>query len=351
MGSSTRKKKEKKKDFQKPKLKVGKTKAKAANFTDTSFNSKAIVLHQQLAEEAPDSDARFRHNLSLTASRSDSQRRDALASLTSQLTSNLDIPIGTSTILHKLLPLMTDISGPVRSQLLKLLKALPAEEVKPDVEKLILYIRGAMSHISQDIKNDGLNYMEWLLDIAGDEVVVGAGCWIKPLKVFMSILGWASGPTTSATGKGKGGWTSAPRTTFGAQKHGQSYPRQILVLAKFLQHGFKPETSTFWTSNDWFNQFSRVPRTPNAFGYIGLFHAPRDEDGEIYRDREDRQKVFHKRFLEAVQNGVNMAKQEGGLAGRAAAVLDKVLKEGMADYEAPSRDYDADDGLWDGYIM
>lgn len=40
MGSSTKKKKEKKKDFQKPKLKVGKAKAKPANFTDTSFKSK-----------------------------------------------------------------------------------------------------------------------------------------------------------------------------------------------------------------------------------------------------------------------------------------------------------------------
>jgi len=57
MGSSNKKKKEKKKDFQvtspnrstenfpdfrlqKAKLKVGKAKAKAANFTDTSFKSK-----------------------------------------------------------------------------------------------------------------------------------------------------------------------------------------------------------------------------------------------------------------------------------------------------------------------
>jgi len=40
MGSSTKKKKDKKKDFQKAKLKVGKTKAKADNFTDTSFKSK-----------------------------------------------------------------------------------------------------------------------------------------------------------------------------------------------------------------------------------------------------------------------------------------------------------------------
>jgi pre-rRNA-processing protein IPI1 len=40
MAKSSKAKKEKKQDFRKPKLKVGKTKAKAANFTDTSFKAK-----------------------------------------------------------------------------------------------------------------------------------------------------------------------------------------------------------------------------------------------------------------------------------------------------------------------
>ena len=44
MGSSNRKKAEKKKDFAKPKLKVGKAKAKPDSFTDTSFKSKGIYL-------------------------------------------------------------------------------------------------------------------------------------------------------------------------------------------------------------------------------------------------------------------------------------------------------------------
>jgi pre-rRNA-processing protein IPI1 len=54
MGSSNRKKKEKLKDFQKPKLKVGKTKPKAANFTNTSFKSKgqsAVPAPAQREEE------------------------------------------------------------------------------------------------------------------------------------------------------------------------------------------------------------------------------------------------------------------------------------------------------------
>jgi len=40
MGKSAKAKKEKKKDFAKPKLKVGKTKPKADNFTDTSFKAR-----------------------------------------------------------------------------------------------------------------------------------------------------------------------------------------------------------------------------------------------------------------------------------------------------------------------
>ncbi|KAL7621098.1 rRNA processing protein [Parahypoxylon ruwenzoriense] len=350
MGSSTKKKKEKKKDFQKPKLKVGKAKLKPDNFTDTSFKSKAIILQQQLAENAPNPTERFRHYLSLTTSRSDTQRRDAFSYLASQLSTNPPTnPVGTPTLLQKLLPMMSDSSGPVRGQLLKLLRNLPTDEVRPHVEKIMLYIRGTMTNISQEIKDDGLNYMEWLLEITGEDVVSGAGCWVKPLRDFMSVLGWTiKPPPTTATAKS--GWTSAPRTTFGAKKYGQSFPRQMLVLAKFLETGFKPGMPTPWTSNNWFSNISRVPRTPDPFGYLGLFKPPRDEDGEIYRNREDRQDIFHKRFRAAVEAGVDMAKKEGGMAGRAAAALDQVLKEGMADYEHKAR-LDDDEHLWDGYIM
>lgn len=350
MGSSSKKKREKKKDFQKPKLKVGKTKPKPSNFTDTSFKSKAIFLQQQLTENEPNSTERFKHYMSLATSRSDTQRRDALSYLTGQLsTSPPTNLVGTPTLLSKFLPLMSDASGSVRKQLLKLLQAIPADEVKPHVEKVILYIRGALTHISQEIKDDGLNYMDWLLDVAGDEVVAGAGCWVKPLKDIMSVLGWAVRTTISTTGKG--GWTSAPRTTFGAKKHGESFPRQMLVLSKFLEYGFKPETPVVWSYSDWFDNIGQIPKTSDPYGYLGLFKPPRDEDGEIYRNREDRQDIFHKRFFDAISTGVDMAKKEGGMAGRAAAVLDKTLKEGMADYDSTLFHDDDDERMWDGYIL
>ncbi|KAI1813167.1 Rix1 complex component [Poronia punctata] len=349
MGSSNRKKKEKKKDFQKPKLKVGKTKPKSSNFTDTSFSSKSIVLQQQLSEVAPDVVERFNHQLSLTSSRTDTQRRDALSYLTGQLSTNPPTnPVGTSTLLQKVLPLMPDSSRSVRSNLLKLLRQIPADEVRPHLQKAMLYIRGAMTHLSQDIKDDGLSYMEWLLDVAGDELVASPGCWVKPLKDFMSVLGWTV--SNSATVATNGGWTSAPRTTFGSKKFGQSFPRQMTVLAKFLDLGFKSEAPNPWTPNDWVDGIMVLPRIPDPFGYLGLFKPPRDEDGEIYRNRQDRQEIFARRFMDAVETGVDMAKKEGGAAGRAAALLDQALADGMRDYERPTRT-DDDESTWTGYIM
>lgn len=309
----------------------------------------AIVLQQQLSETAPDVVERFKHQLSLTSSRTDTQRRDALSYLTGQLSTNPPTnPVGTSTLLQKVLPLMPDSSRSVRSQLLKLLRQLPAEEVRPHLQKALLYIRGAMTHLSQDIKDDGLNYMEWLLDAAGETVVVSPGCWVKPLKDFMSVLGWTM--PTAASPAAKGGWTTAPRTTFGSKKFGHSFPRQMMVLAKFLELGLKPESSDPWTPNDWVSGISTVSRTPDPFGYLGLFKPPRDEDSEIYRNREDRQEILARRFMDAIEAGVDMAKKEGGAAGRAAAVLDKALRDGMGDYERALR-VDDDEGMWVGYIM
>lgn len=260
---------------------------------------------------------------------------------------------------------MTDSTGSVRSQLLKLLRTLPAHEVRPDVEKVMRYIRGAMTHISQEIKDDGLNYMEWLLEVAGDQVVESAGCWVKPLKDFAAILGWATllkaaAPAAAGAAKGKGGWTSAPRTTFGAKKHGASYPRQMLVLAQFLEHGFRAPAPAAWAAGDWFANLARPPAHPDPYGYVGLFAggalasgraAANDEDARIYRDREDRQAVFGRRFADAFRRGADEAKREGGLAGRAAAQLDKVLRDGMQGCDQEARRYEENEGLWDGYIM
>ncbi|KAL6896967.1 Rix1 complex component [Trichoderma evansii] len=329
MGSSAKKKKEKKKDFQKPKYKVGKAAPKASNFTDTSFKSRAIVMNQQsLSTVAPDVVQQFKHNLSLaSSSKNDKQRRDALAYLTSQLSSQPPVnPVGTNNVLTKVLPLISDRSTPVRSQLLKLLQALPKNEAKQSVREAIIFIRAGMTHLSADISNDSLGIMEWLLDMAADDLVAIPGGWVKTLNTFCVIMGWSM----SSSAKG---WTSAPRTGLKA-KDAQTIARQMSILSRFLQAGLKPETPVIPSPQDYWDNLYSIPRDPHAFEYLNLFGERRDEENEMYPSREARQGVFFRRFLDPVTKGIEKMKKEGGSAGRAATELDRVLKDGMEDYTA-----------------
>ncbi|KAL8351016.1 hypothetical protein RB601_000834 [Gaeumannomyces tritici] len=333
------------------KLKVGKAKEKPASFTDTSFKSKAIVVAQQsITVDGPSPAEQFKHNLSLaSSSRSENQRRDALAFLTGQLAAKPpNNPVGTAGVLARLLPLISDTCSGVRTQLLKLFQTLPRADVAQQAEKVLMYVRAGMTHLSADVRNDSLGVMEWLLDTAGDEVVSCAGGWMKTLNVFAAMLGWSSiaavaaaasagaatssvSKTTSTTTKG---WTSAPKSTFGAAKGGQSYARQLLALAKFLEIGLRPEVvSTSAGPSAYWNGLYRLPRCSNPFGHLNLFGAPRDADSEMYADREDRQRVFSARWQVVVSKGLEEAKKEGGAVGRAAAILDLAVKDGMEGYD------------------
>lgn len=61
MGSSARKKNEKRKDFKKPKLKVGKARPKPDNFTDTSFKAKGQYMFKtQVKTQIADTDRSHR---------------------------------------------------------------------------------------------------------------------------------------------------------------------------------------------------------------------------------------------------------------------------------------------------
>ncbi|KAL9483537.1 hypothetical protein ACSS6W_002326 [Trichoderma asperelloides] len=329
MGSSAKKKKEKKKDFQKPKYKVGKAAPKASNFTDTSFKSRAIVMNQQsLSTVAPDVVQQFKHNLSLaSSSKNDKQRRDALAYLTSQLSSQPPVnPVGTNNILSKVLPLISDRSTPARSQLLKLLQALPKDEAKHSTREAITFIRAGMTHLSSDISNDSLGFLEWLLDVADDELVGIPGGWFKTLSIFCVIMGWS--PSSSAAG-----WTSAPRT--GPQAKGaQVLARQMSLLSRFIQIGMKPVAPVIPSPQDYWDNLYRIPRDPHAFEYLNLFGGTRDEANEMHTTREARQEVLSRKFLDPISKGIERAKKEGGAVGRAATELDQVLTDRMRDYTA-----------------
>jgi pre-rRNA-processing protein IPI1 len=75
-----------------------------------------------------------------------------------------------------------------------------------------------------------------------------------------------------------------------------------------------------------------IPLQSNPYAHLNLFGPGRDEEGEMYAERESRQRVFSHRFHASVEKGLCNAKREGGEAGRVAAVLEKVLAECMNDF-------------------
>jgi len=144
----------------------------------------------------------------------------------------------------------------------------------------------------------------------------------------MSMMGWA---VSSGTTK----WTSTAKTSFG--KGGKAFPKQLMVLARFLKVGVGRNVieTNFERGSQyplWDMGLHMIPLQSNPYTHLNLFGPGRDEEGEIYTERESRQRVFRHRFQASIEKGVENAKREGGEVGRAAAVLERTLAESMNDF-------------------
>ncbi|KAH9875141.1 hypothetical protein J1614_004631 [Plenodomus biglobosus] len=329
--SSKKKKESKKKDFQKPKLKVGKARPKAANSTSTSFKAKSIALKQQaLSTTAPTLEAQCAHHLGLLNHKSDAQRKESLAFLTSAVISNpptVPLPQPSSVIIPAVQRLILDGSNSVRQQLLKLLHSLPRSDIASYADQLLLHTRAAMTHLAAEIRIFGLEVLDWLLNVAGDEVVSCAGGWVKMLKCFLSLLGWQS----EASSK----WSTAK--SYG-KADSKIQVKQMNALSAFLRTGLyhAQNVASVITSDSnfplWQTEHHVLSERSNAYAHLNMFGATRDEEAEMYEDREDRQRVFHDRAETAIITGLEQATKGGGELGRAAAQLRKVIREGMIDF-------------------
>jgi pre-rRNA-processing protein IPI1 len=298
------------------------------------------VAHQSLSETAPDAVHKFKYNLSLAATSSaDKQRRDSLSFLTSQLSASPDNnPVGTREVLLRLSPLIPSPSSAVRGQLLKLFRCLPEHEVSMHAEDILRWIRVGMTNLSADVSLGALLFLDWLLEVAADEVVSCPGGWAMTLNAFCAMMGWSIG--------GNSGWTAA-RTVGVRAKDAASHAQQLASLARLLQAGLKAEDAIPATPNQYWDCLYRLDRTRDPFAYLDLFGKRQDGDGEMYPDRESRQRVFAKRYAALVAAGAEQAKREGGAPGRAAMDLDRSLSHGGSDGHAVvTTDIEDLSGLW-----
>lgn len=243
------------------------------------------------------------------------------------------LPLPVATILPKVQPLVLDESKSVRENLLKLLRVLPASDVKGHVDQMLLYVRAGMTHLAADIRSSSLDTLEWLLQIWPEEVVSCAGGWLKTLNCFMSLLGWQ---TSEKTGK----W-STTRASFGKPgAEGKLLVRQLTLLAMFMNAGFADSREGQDAAQLATRLFplcgcesQRLYARSNPFRNLNLFGAPKDAESDMYDDVDARKRSFDEQVLRPVARGVQLAKKEGGEVGRAAAFLEKALVDGMGDYE------------------
>ncbi|WPG97359.1 pre-rrna-processing protein ipi1 [Acrodontium crateriforme] len=336
MGSSAKRKKEKAKDFQKTKLKVGKARPKNTNATDTSFAAKSIVLKQQsLSEGGRDAAALFNHNLSLLGSKSDTQRKDSLSYLTTIVAAsaeNLTQP--PAVILAKAQPLILDGSKSVREQALKLLRVLPTDQLG-SLDQTLLYTRAGMAHLSNDIRLSSLDILDWLLTISptASDVMSCPGGWVKTLRTFQNLLSWHAGIAPSAM---NGKWSAAPKTTSsGPSSNNKLLVHQLTTLSKFLVAGLtqppiSPNAAQIRAAKLFpccQTDVHLLSRKQKPFGYLNLFGAARDVESDAYEDADERVRVFVETGLKSSFDlGIAEAKREGGEVGRAACAVEKALK-------------------------
>lgn len=242
----------------------------------------------------------------------------------------MPLPQPAGLIISKVQPLVHSKSNGVRQQLVKLLQTLPAGDIAGNVDQLLLWTRAGMTHLSADVRSSSLNILDWLLQVAGDEVVSCAGGWFKTLKSFLSLLGWQARVDHDSH------WTNRSTSTHPSDAKAQA--RILTSLASFLRAGLAPPTdpapdiSAQLNFPLWHTDQHLRPTRSNAFAYLNLFGPPRDEEAEMYEDREDRQRVFYERFQPAIAAGLEEAKKAGGEVGRAASAVRKAIDEAMADF-------------------
>lgn len=308
----------------------------------------AIVLaHQSLTTTAPTQSAQCSHHLSLLSSRSSSQRRDSLAYLTTAIASrpvDAPLPQPVSTLLPKINPLILDGSNSVRSQLLKFLNILPSQEIEPHIGHTLLYIRAGLTHLAADIRSSATDFLLWAIETCPTELVSCTGGWVKTLKCLLTVLHWHAASVAPGKGPAAGtsAWTSSRAPALRKEgSEGKLSVKTLYVLAAFLRAGLKEEhdvdadaaCSEKWPFPLRYMEAHMLPKRSNAFAHLNLFGPSRDEESEMYVEREERQRIFRKRFFAIVSSGVEAAKREGGEVGRAAAGVAKVLTEGMEGFE------------------
>ena len=201
MGSSKRKK-EKKKDFVKPKLKVGKTAAKANNHTSTDFKAKRISISssaKHLVSGYSNSSAEYLKKFSVVRKTTSNlnSRKEILAEILETLKKDPyqethQVPL--DDLIKILRTLFLDQSKKIRTDAREILVELIKHHnnlIVLNHDSLMLFIFSAMTHLKPTIRQDSIYTLGAILD-GGERLkkLTVANHWIRVWKNILILMNW-----------------------------------------------------------------------------------------------------------------------------------------------------------------
>ncbi|GIL45606.1 hypothetical protein Vafri_2810, partial [Volvox africanus] len=163
-------------DFKKVKHKVGKKLPRAQNDTDTNFKSRSINLPNQAVREDRSNIAVNFQNLTLkellnqTSHHNDKSRKHSLVGLADLFGRHPEqLRLHASQVLGTLAERIVDGDSSVRSALRDLLNnsvlpILGSDVLRPFMPVVMAHVCGAMTHLSLDVRNDALLFLDVMMD-------------------------------------------------------------------------------------------------------------------------------------------------------------------------------------------
>ncbi|KAK9513755.1 hypothetical protein VZT92_027264 [Zoarces viviparus] len=236
------KKKKRQDDFQKVKLKVGKTKPKANNATNTNFRSKGINITEQLKRDTsgPTTHRHLGINdlLSQLHHYSANIKHSALLGLKELLSLNPSLlEQHLSRLLSEVAAVFTDKDGNVRVAATRVLRfiaqSVPAERVAPFYPVLSAHLSCAMTHIEASIQEDAMKILDVLLEHYAALLAARPAVLITNFLELISHRQSSGGANKTQDAKG---WTWALSVNPSRAVTSQQWRLSVLLrLGRFLQ--------------------------------------------------------------------------------------------------------------------
>lgn len=340
--TKSRKQKQKKKDFLKKKLKVGKQADKPSNHTDTSFVAKAISVKNQHLEHETDLSKR----LSLLRHHNVTVRRETLQEYQKHLPTIIKTQLMTPLLTHAI-PLICDDSKIVRDALIELLEEIGNLDVHVLIlhcNIFVLYINMAMTHIVPRIQMDSTRFLGCLLKYCSEEIVRQA--WLKLLNAVVSVLGWGLFGNNQASGA----LQTKRRDIKNTKVHLDVLTELIRVGCSDMKAIAAAEaaaaaaasssdgTAEAVVAND-INNPHMIPDYPQPYEYLKLFARTLKNKTDIQntampsssamtnQDLDSRRAIFEEKFLHKIDTKIDTFIKEGGDCGKSANNLKQLLTD------------------------